>query len=149
MQCCVGGTSCEHVPDIMPTHVGRHVGGNTTILHGQRSCFSNTAYDTYAAGCLLLLQWVDDHTHIPTLTAFPKHIPIIAHPEAAERIRPLGFQSLTTIKPGQSMQICGDRLQLTATAGALVGPPWSARQNGFVLRVCYLLETVLWCSRSK
>lgn len=81
------------------------------------------------------MQWVDDHTHIPTLTAFPKHIPVIAQPEAAERIKPLGFKSLTTIQPGQSTQICGDKLQLLATAGALVGPPWSARQNGYLLKV--------------
>jgi uncharacterized membrane protein len=65
----------------------------------------------------------------------PKHVPIIAQPEAAERIKPLGFTSLTTISPGQTQQICGGKLQLTATAGALVGPPWSARQNGYVLRV--------------
>eukprot|EP00878_Enallax_costatus_P018952 GHUV01019979.1.p1 GENE.GHUV01019979.1~~GHUV01019979.1.p1 ORF type:complete len:263 (+),score=61.67 GHUV01019979.1:305-1093(+) len=83
---------------------------------------------------VLITQWVDDHTHIPTLTALPKHIPIIAHPEAAERIQPLGFKSLTTIKPGQQMHICSGKLQLTATAGALVGPPWSARQNGYVLK---------------
>eukprot|EP00878_Enallax_costatus_P040503 GHUV01046795.1.p1 GENE.GHUV01046795.1~~GHUV01046795.1.p1 ORF type:complete len:162 (-),score=31.26 GHUV01046795.1:44-529(-) len=92
-----------------------------------------------STNCLLVLcsmQWVDDHTHIPTLTALPKHIPIIAHPEAAERIQPLGFKSLTTIKPGQQMHICSGKLQLTATAGALVGPPWSARQNGYVLKVC-------------
>eukprot|EP00882_Tetradesmus_deserticola_P024576 GHRQ01026873.1.p1 GENE.GHRQ01026873.1~~GHRQ01026873.1.p1 ORF type:complete len:209 (+),score=72.77 GHRQ01026873.1:279-905(+) len=79
-------------------------------------------------------QWVDDHTHMPTLEAMPRHVPIIAQPEAAERIKPLGFKSLTTISPGQSMQLCGGKLQLRATAGALVGPPWSARQNGYVLR---------------
>jgi len=80
-------------------------------------------------------QWVDDHTHIPTLERLPKHIPIVAQPEAAERIRPLGFKSLTTIKHGQTLQLCDNKLQLTATAGALVGPPWSTRQNGYVLKV--------------
>jgi hypothetical protein len=78
---------------------------------------------------------VDDHTHIPTLERLPKHIPIIAQSEAADRIRPLGFKSLTTISHGQTMQLCNGKLQLTATAGALVGPPWSMRQNGYVLRV--------------
>lgn len=80
-------------------------------------------------------QWVDDHTHMPTLEAMPRDLPMIAQPEAAERIRPLGFKSLTTISPGQTMQLCGGKLQLRATAGALVGPPWSARQNGYALRV--------------
>lgn len=82
------------------------------------------------------MQWVDDHTHMPTLERLPKHIPIVAQPEAAERIRPLGFKSLTTIKHGQTLQLCDNKLQLTATAGALVGPPWSTRQNGYVLKVC-------------
>lgn len=72
---------------------------------------------------------------MPTLEAMPRDIPIIAQPEAAERIKPLGFKSLTTISPGQSMPLCGGKLQLRATAGALVGPPWSARQNGYALRV--------------
>lgn len=87
---------------------------------------------------LLLLQWVDDHTHMPTLERLPKDIPIIAQSEAADRIRPLGFKSLTTISHGQTMSLCGGKLQLTATAGALVGPPWSTRQNGYVLRVSSL-----------
>lgn len=72
---------------------------------------------------------------MPTLERLPKHIPIIAQAEAADRIRPLGFKSLTTIGHGQSMPLCDGKLQLTATAGALVGPPWSTRQNGYVLRV--------------
>lgn len=88
----------------------------------------------------VIMQWVDDHTHMPTLERLPKHIPIIAQAEAAERIRPLGFKSLTVIKHGETLQLCGGRLQLTATAGALVGPPWSMRQNGYVLRV----RRVVW-----
>eukprot|EP00775_Hariotina_reticulata_P013066 gene13066-13193_t len=88
---------------------------------------------------ILISQWVDDHTHMPTLMQLPKHVPIIAQPEAAERIKPLGFTTLTTISPGQTQQICGGKLQLTATAGSLVGPPWSARQNGYVLRVRLLV----------
>jgi hypothetical protein len=72
---------------------------------------------------------------MPTLEAMPRDVPIIAQPEAAERIKPLGFKSLTIISPGQTMQLCGGKLQLRATAGALVGPPWSARQNGYALRV--------------
>jgi hypothetical protein len=87
-----------------------------------------------ALACLLaLLQWVDDHTHMPTLTRFPKDIPVIAQPEAADRIKDLGFKSLTTISPGQTMDIAGGKVKLRATAGASVGPPWSARQNGYIM----------------
>jgi hypothetical protein len=71
---------------------------------------------------------------MPTLERLPKTIPVIAQPEAAARIAPLGFKDVTAIKPGQELPIAGGRLRVRATAGALVGPPWSARQNGFVLR---------------
>lgn len=71
---------------------------------------------------------------MPTLSRLPRTIPIIAQPEAAERIRPLGYTSLTTISPGQTLDLAGGKLRLRATAGALVGPPWSQRQNGYVLQ---------------
>ncbi|KIY92651.1 hypothetical protein MNEG_15311 [Monoraphidium neglectum] len=80
---------------------------------------------------ILLSQYLDDHTHMPTLERLPKTIPVIAQPEAAARIAPLGFKDVTAIKPGQELPIAGGRLRVRATAGALVGPPWSARQNGF------------------
>ena len=70
---------------------------------------------------------------MPTLTRFPKDVPIIAQPEAAERIKDLGFKSLTTISPGQTMELADGQVKLRATAGASVGPPWSARQNGYIL----------------
>jgi hypothetical protein len=79
-------------------------------------------------------QYLDDHTHMPTLERLPKSIPVIAQPEAAARIAPLGFTDVRTIAPGASLDACGGRLRVTATAGALVGPPWSARQNGYVLQ---------------
>ncbi|KAI8462622.1 MAG: beta-lactamase superfamily domain-containing protein [Monoraphidium minutum] len=82
---------------------------------------------------ILLSQYLDDHTHMPTLERLPKSIPIIAQPEAAARIAPLGFTNVTPLAPGGALLACGGALRVTATGGALVGPPWSARQNGFVL----------------
>lgn len=71
---------------------------------------------------------------MPTLEKLPRTIPVIAQPEAAARIAPLGFKNVTPISPGQTLATVGGKVNVTATAGALVGPPWSARQNGFVLR---------------
>lgn len=70
---------------------------------------------------------------MPTLSRMPKHIPILAQPEAAERIAPLGFSKLSSISPGQCVDVCDGHLHVCATPGALVGPPWSQRQNGYVL----------------
>ena len=95
--------------------------------------------------CQMPVQWVDDHTHMPTLERLPKHIPIVAQPEAAQRIKPLGFKSLTPISHGQNIPVCGGRLQVTATVGALMGTSWLLRQNGYVLRVGDALGLLTCC----
>ena len=79
-------------------------------------------------------QYLDDHTHLPTLRKLPRSTPIVANPGAADVIRPLGFTDVTVIDHGQTVEAAGGRLRITATAGALVGPPWSKRQNGVVFR---------------
>lgn len=104
---------------------------NTTQFHNDIVILSNNHSKQTQTH---LQQYLDDHTHMPTLQRLPKSIPVIAQPEAAARIAPLGFADVRTISPGQTLDACGGRLRVTATAGALVGPPWSQRQNGFVLR---------------
>lgn len=81
---------------------------------------------------LLLSQGLDDHAHIPTLELLPKTLPVIASPSAAAVATKLGFTQVVSLAPGKTW-IQGD-LHITATAGALVGPPWSQRENGFILR---------------
>ncbi|GFR40167.1 hypothetical protein Agub_g724 [Astrephomene gubernaculifera] len=52
-------------------------------------------------------------------------------------MRPLGFTRITVLAPGQETCVTGEaggRLRILATAGALVGPPWSPRQLGLLLR---------------
>lgn len=80
------------------------------------------------------MQYLDDHTHIPTLRKFPRNILIVANPGAAEVIAPLGFSNVMVIDHGESVAVADGRLTVTATAGALVGPPWSKRQNGVLFR---------------
>lgn len=82
---------------------------------------------------ILLTMSLPDHSHIPTLQALPKDIPVVASPSAAAVARQLGFKTVTALDHGQSATLCDGRLTVQATAGALVGPPWSKRENGFVL----------------
>lgn len=81
---------------------------------------------------------IDDHAHRPTLKRLPKSIPVVASPSAAEVAKELGFQNITTLKHGEETTIGeggeGGRMTIQATVGALVGPPWSTRENGFILR---------------
>ncbi|GLC34554.1 hypothetical protein PLESTB_001248800 [Pleodorina starrii] len=87
---------------------------------------------------LVVTQGLDDHCHIPTLSAVAnKAIPVVTNPDAAVRMRPLGFSNITVLKPGQATTVKGEAgglLKIQATAGALVGPPWSARQLGLLMR---------------
>ena len=83
------------------------------------------------AEVLLLAQGLDDHAHRPTLAALDKRLPVVASPSAAAVARELGFVTVHSLAHGESVVVRGVRF--TATAGALVGPPWSTRENGFLI----------------
>lgn len=83
---------------------------------------------------VVLTQGLDDHTHLPTLRCFPRDTFIVANPSAASKVRPLGFANVQVLDHGSSVDVAGGRLRITATQGALVGPPWSKRQNGLVFK---------------
>jgi hypothetical protein len=105
--------------------------------------------------CLLLTQGLDDHAHIPTLTKlrqskhFPKDVPIVAPPSAQSALKQSGWYGSTSnirfLDHGQETRILNQRcnvddddtvttsLSIQATTGALVGPPWQRRENGYIL----------------
>mmetsp|Transcript_33021 Transcript_33021/g.104493 ORF Transcript_33021/g.104493 Transcript_33021/m.104493 type:complete len:311 (-) Transcript_33021:1013-1945(-) len=92
---------------------------------------------------VLLTQGLDDHTHLPTMEKVLKLFPevkVIAAPSAAGKVSSLGLApgQLTVLSPGEDTEFVGgscSKLRVRATEGALVGPPWQARENG------YLVET--------
>ncbi|KAI3430563.1 hypothetical protein D9Q98_005156 [Chlorella vulgaris] len=83
---------------------------------------------------LVLTQGIDDHAHKPTLKRLPKTLPVVASASGAAVARSLGFRSVTTLDHGQTLTLLDGRLTIQGTAGALVGPPWSKRELGVVLR---------------
>jgi L-ascorbate metabolism protein UlaG (beta-lactamase superfamily) len=94
--------------------------------------------------CLLLTQGLDDHAHFPTLQALKAKFPMIlvmAPPSARSSLQKAGFvgNNVRYIRPGQESKIFPDsyadsRLTIRATSGALVGPPWQARENGYLIK---------------
>eukprot|EP00741_Cyanophora_paradoxa_P002878 tig00000079_g2794.t1 len=86
-----------------------------------------------AADLILITQGLPDHCHGPTLKLLDKSIPVVASPTAAAACRALGFKDVTALAPGETRTF--GALELRATAGAVVGPPWQAPENGFLLRV--------------
>ena len=85
---------------------------------------------------LLISQGLPDHAHAPTLAALPcKSVPVVCSPAAEAAVRGAGFKNVTVLKHGQTTTVADGRVAVTATEGALVGPPWSTRENGFVVEV--------------
>ena len=76
---------------------------------------------------LLLTQGLADHAHPDTLKLLPKTLPVVGSNAAGRVVRDLGFQSVTTLKPGEAVSIEG--LNIRATAGA----PVPAVENGYLL----------------
>ena len=77
---------------------------------------------------LLLTQGLADHAHPATLETLPRDLPIVGSPAAAAVVKRLGFQTITSLAPGQQCAIAD--LTIQATAGA----PVPKVENGYVLR---------------
>ena len=87
------------------------------------------------ADVLLLTQGLDDHAHRPTLRALAAAnpaLPVVGSPAGAAVARECGFADVTPLAPGSRHRAaCG--VTVAAPQGALVGPPWSTRENGFLI----------------
>eukprot|EP00965_Chrysotila_dentata_P126810 4194085-Pleurochrysis_carterae.AAC.1 len=88
---------------------------------------------------LLLSQGLADHAHPGTLAALAAaglKAPIVAPPSAKAALeRHFAPSQITYLSSGQTKLVsaAGSSVSLRATSGALVGPPWQARENGYVL----------------
>jgi len=82
---------------------------------------------------ILLTMAIDDHAHKPTLQRLPKSIPVVGSPSAAALARELGYKDVYEVNHGQEISICNGKIRIRGTMGALVGPPWSTRELGFVI----------------
>lgn len=94
---------------------------------------------------VLITQGLDDHAHSRTLQLMSQQLafqtaPIVAPPSAVGTLRKCGFlgNNVKSIGHGEEVYICAkdngnNRLKIHATQGALVGPPWQARENGYII----------------
>ncbi|RWW20270.1 hypothetical protein BHE74_00036402 [Ensete ventricosum] len=85
--------------------------------------------------CLLITQSLDDHCHVKTLTPLSKMLPglpVISTPNAEAILSKL-FKNVTYLEPGQSIDVevkDGGMVNVCATAGPILGPPWQRPENG-------------------
>jgi L-ascorbate metabolism protein UlaG (beta-lactamase superfamily) len=85
-----------------------------------------------ALDLLLLTQGLPDHCHLPTLEHLDRRLPVLGSPQAAARVRALGFEQVEALSPGQSRAVAspvGEPLRIEATAGAAV----PVVENGYLL----------------
>mmetsp|Transcript_13771 Transcript_13771/g.29972 ORF Transcript_13771/g.29972 Transcript_13771/m.29972 type:complete len:337 (+) Transcript_13771:102-1112(+) len=96
--------------------------------------------DAQPSHCLLTMG-LDDHTHLPTLEKLRERMPelrYIVAPSCEKKLLDFGLRAdqITVLDHGESCQLSGDATAtVTATQGALVGPPWQKRENGFLLEL--------------
>jgi L-ascorbate metabolism protein UlaG (beta-lactamase superfamily) len=100
--------------------------------------------------CILITQGLDDHAHARTLKKLASDsrfdgVPIVAPPSAkgaleasgmlrASSVRFLRHGERTTVQSRDNGSSPLGRIDVRATSGALVGPPWQTRENGYILR---------------
>ena len=94
--------------------------------------------DANPSHCLLTMG-LDDHTHLPTLTELRKRMPALRYivaPSCEKKLLDFGIPAdqITVLDHGESCLLV-DGASVTATVGALVGPPWQKRENGFLLKL--------------
>ena len=83
---------------------------------------------------------LDDHTHLPTLQKLRERMPelqYIVAPSCEKKLLDFGLNSnkITVLDHNESCQLKSSNAIVKATEGALVGPPWQKRENGFLLQL--------------
>lgn len=84
-----------------------------------------------AIDLILLSQGLEDHAHVPTLTALDRSIPVVGSPNAAKVAEGLGYSRVTTLNHGETFTL-NHQVTVKAVPGAPVGP--TLVENGYILR---------------
>jgi L-ascorbate metabolism protein UlaG (beta-lactamase superfamily) len=90
---------------------------------------------------VLISQGFDDHAHTPTLKRLRTLKPsmnYICPPSAVSILKNCGIKeyNIKVVSPGENVTISSDgvKVDILATQGALLGPPWQAKENGYIIK---------------
>lgn len=81
---------------------------------------------------IVLSQGLNDHAHPETLKVLDKTIPVVASKNAAGVAKSIGFESVTTLTPGDEFDL-DDSLQIKTLPGSPIGP--FLTENAYLLKV--------------
>ncbi|XP_072985851.1 uncharacterized protein [Typha latifolia] len=122
-----------------PILVGNLDFGLPWLFDGAKKVLRNFKLDDLPElDCLLITQSLDDHCHVKTLTPLSRRmpdLPVIATPNAESILNPL-FGNVTYLEPGQNTDVEGKngmKVNICATAGPILGPPWQRPENGYII----------------
>jgi len=111
--------------------------GNKRVINGERELYSICERTDF----VLISQGFDDHAHRPTLTKLAKIAPTMKYfvaPAAKPILEACGIQKsyISNISHRQSVKYKKGttELEIIATEGALLGPPWQMKENGYIMR---------------
>ncbi|KAK1303078.1 hypothetical protein QJS10_CPB12g00437 [Acorus calamus] len=88
--------------------------------------------------CLLITQSLDDHCHKKTLIPLSQMFPdllVVATPNAEPILKSI-FRNVVYIEPGQYSEVGGkngSKINIQATTGPILGPPWQRPENGYLV----------------
>lgn len=97
------------------------------------------------ADVVLISQGFDDHAHAPTLKKLFElnpDMPYVCPPSAISILSGCGIPNdkISVLRPGEKTTLKKrsddnlDRVEVLATTGALLSPPWQAKENGYILK---------------
>mmetsp|Transcript_13804 Transcript_13804/g.20675 ORF Transcript_13804/g.20675 Transcript_13804/m.20675 type:complete len:318 (+) Transcript_13804:57-1010(+) len=120
--------------------------GNKKVVNGPTE-LKNVATKS---DIILISQGFDDHAHRPTLTELSKSFPTkkyVCPPSAKPILLSCGVkdQYISTIRPGEMFVFTnekGNSVEIKATTGALLGPPWQPKENGYLIRALPTISSV-------
>lgn len=118
--------------------------GIPAVYRGNKKVIDENAELEIAArtsDIVMISQSYDDHAHTPTLKKLAKmrpEMPYLCPPSAKALLMECGVKEsmISTLLPGQKHEITKDGtvVEILATNGALLGPPWQQKENGYIMR---------------
>lgn len=110
--------------------------GNKKFIN-EKSEIDNVAENS---DLVLISQGFDDHAHSPTLKILARKnpdLPYLCPPSALSILTKCGIRPsmIRTILPGQEVTFDKGKtsIKIKATSGALLGPPWQQKENGYII----------------
>mmetsp|Transcript_40083 Transcript_40083/g.159413 ORF Transcript_40083/g.159413 Transcript_40083/m.159413 type:complete len:308 (+) Transcript_40083:100-1023(+) len=109
--------------------------GNATIYNQKKRLFSNEDDPREVLptpDLILISQSLPDHLHLPTMRAFDRTTRIVTTAAAAAILEEEGFSNVKAIKFGERTAELQGEVEVLATAGPILGPPWQLPENGYL-----------------